>query len=154
MIKRLDHRKEAISRKIRVLFQASYRIEAEILKIKPEDFPPLNRTLIEFITSNSDFYGIVRENRIAALIQISIYENTIDVDSLIVHPDYFRQGLGKQLMEFVINTFDSKILTVETGLENKPATSLYEKLGFQEESQWDTEFGVRKIKYQMIKHDA
>lgn len=137
-----------------MLFQASYPIEAQILNIKPENFPPLNRTLTEFVSSDSEFFGVVRESKIVALVQISIYENTLDIDSLIVHPHYFRQGLGKQLMEFVLSNFDSKVFTVETGLENKPATSLYEQLGFKEESQWDTEFGVRKIKFQLIKPDV
>jgi len=50
-------------------------------------------------------------------------------------------------MNFVLNTFKSETFTIETGLENKPATNLYEQLGFQEQKQWDTEFGVRKIKF-------
>lgn len=147
MIKKLNNRNKEISREIRAVFQASYRIEAQILNVVAIDFPPLKRTLQEFINSNSEFYGVVRENKILAIVEISRQENVTDIDSLVVHPEYFRQGLGKQLMNFVLNTFKSETFTIETGLENKPATNLYEQLGFQEQKQWDTEFGVRKIKF-------
>jgi len=147
LIKKLNNRNKEISREIRAVFQASYRIEAQILNVVAIDFPPLKRTLQEFINSNSEFYGVVRENKILAIVEISRQENVTDIDSLVVHPEYFRQGLGKQLMNFVLNTFKSETFTIETGLENKPATNLYEQLGFQEQKQWDTEFGVRKIKF-------
>ena len=147
MIKKLNNKDEEISREIRAVFQASYRIEAQILNVEAIDFPPLKRTLQEFVNSNSEFYGVVRENKILAIVEISRQENVTDIDSLVVHPEYFRQGLGKQLMNFVLNTFKSETFTIETGLENKPATNLYEQLGFQEQKQWDTEFGFRKIKF-------
>ena len=51
-------------------------------------------------------------------------------------------------MKFVLDTFDSKLFVVETGLNNGPATKLYEKFGFIEVKQWDTNHGVRKIKFE------
>ncbi len=50
-------------------------------------------------------------------------------------------------MEFVLNSFDSKLFIVETGAENEPAIELYRKLDFIEVKQWDTDHGVRKIKF-------
>ena len=51
-------------------------------------------------------------------------------------------------MEFVLDLFDSKLFVVETGVENGPATELYRKLDFIEVKQWDTNHGVRKIKFE------
>jgi ribosomal protein S18 acetylase RimI-like enzyme len=65
-----------------------------------------------------------------------------------VHPDYFRQGIAGELMKFVLKTFKSNLFVVETGLENGPATKLYEKFGFIEVHQWDTNHGIRKIKFE------
>ena len=53
-------------------------------------------------------------------------------------------------MEFTLNRFDSRVFVVETGVKNIPATELYKKLGFTEVKQWDTDFGVRKVKFQKI----
>ena len=51
-------------------------------------------------------------------------------------------------MEFVLNTFDTNLFVVETGLANAPATKLYHKYGFTEVTQWDTDHGVRKVKFE------
>jgi hypothetical protein len=53
-------------------------------------------------------------------------------------------------MEFILKTFESNRFTVETGLMNMPATKLYKKFNFKEVAQWDTDHGVRKIKFERI----
>ena len=50
-------------------------------------------------------------------------------------------------MEFVLNTYKSIIFTVETGVDNHPAIKLYISLGFEEQNQWDTNHGVRKVRF-------
>lgn len=37
---------------------------------------------------------------------------------------------------------------VETGVENEPASLLYKKMNFREVKQWDTPFGIRKIRFE------
>jgi ribosomal protein S18 acetylase RimI-like enzyme len=39
-------------------------------------------------------------------------------------------------------------MTVETGLDNKPAIALYESFGFKEVKQYDTDHGIRKIRFE------
>ncbi len=152
-IKKLDKKNKEVSKEIHAIFQASYRVEAEILNVEVANFPPLRRKLSEFINSDTEFYGVIVESKIVAVVEISFYHNVTDIDSLVVHPEHFRKGYGKQLMKFALETFQSEIFTVETGLENIPATTLYKQLGFQEQEQWDTEFGVRKIKFRRVNNN-
>jgi hypothetical protein len=51
-------------------------------------------------------------------------------------------------MEFTFNNFDSNLFVVETGVENVPASKLYIKFGFIEVNQWNTDHGIRKIKFE------
>ena len=47
---------------------------------------------------------------------------------------------------FVLETYASSGFTVETGIDNRPAIKLYVSLGFEEQDQWDTNHGVRKVR--------
>lgn len=143
MIIKLENKNEETAQQIRALFQASYKIEAELLNAI--DFPPLNRELEDFINCDTEFYGLSKGEEIAAVVEVKADKEVTDIHSLVVLPNYFRQGLGRELVQFVLDTFDSESYIVETGLENEPATRLYKQLGFVEQSQWDTPFGIRKV---------
>ena len=147
MIAKLDNQNIKTSKKIRSVFQASYAVEAKILKAV--EFPPLKRTLEEFLSSQNDFFGFWKNEALAAVIEIKINDNWIHIQSLVVNPKYFRQGLAQQLIDFVLDHFDSETFMVETGLANNPARKLYEKFGFKEIRQWDTDHGIRKIRFQL-----
>jgi hypothetical protein len=53
-------------------------------------------------------------------------------------------------MNYILQNFSSKTFTVETGLENIPASKLYTSFNFKEVKQWDTDHGVRKIRFEFI----
>lgn len=146
MIERLDNKDWDISEKIRSVFQVSYAVEAELLNAI--DFPPLKRKLEEFINSNTTFFGYLKDEELAGVVEIEQTDQAIDINSLVVDPRFFRQGIGWKLMEYVLASFDTRLFTVETGVGNGPASALYLKLGFVEVKQWDTEFGVRKIRFE------
>jgi ribosomal protein S18 acetylase RimI-like enzyme len=145
MIVKIDNKRNQIALEIRRIFQASYAIEAKMLKAI--DFPPLKRTISQFIDSNSEFYAYYMKQNIAGLIEISSNQSITHIQSLVVYPKYFRQGIGKKLVMFVLDTYTSTDFTVETGLDNHPAIKLYISLGFEEQSQWDTDHGVRKVRF-------
>jgi ribosomal protein S18 acetylase RimI-like enzyme len=146
MIERLDNKNIMVSKKIRSVFQASYSIEAKLLRAI--DFPPLKRSLSEFLSSSTDFYGFWIDKQIVAVIETKNHQYSTHIQSLVVDPKYFRQGLARKLITFVFDSFDSKIFTVETGVDNKPAIELYRKFEFKEVGQWDTDHGIRKIRFQ------
>jgi len=150
MIEKLDHKNIVISEKIRFIFQNSYAIEAKLLNAI--DFPPLKRTLVEFLNSETAFYGYMKNNEISAIIEIENNESSTEIHSLVVDPKFFRQGLAKNLINFVIKSFNSEIFYVETGLDNIPAVQLYEQFNFKEIKQWETDYGVKKIRYEKVKN--
>ena len=149
MIKKLDHTNLAIATKMHIVFQESYAIEAKLLNAI--NFPPLQRPLQNYIESTTTFFGYHIKNKIVGIIEVSPKEKTTHINSLVVSPHFFRQGIGRQLMQHILQNFSSKVFTVETGLKNIPASKLYTSFHFKEVKQWDTDHGVRKIRFKLIR---
>ena len=146
MIKKLQNNDIEIAKKIRSVFQVSYKVEAKLLRAI--NFPPLKRPLESYINSNTEFFGYLKNKELAGVIEIDHNENYTHINSLVIDPTFFRQGIARKLIEFVFNTFDSNLFVVETGLENGPATELYKKFDFKEVKQWNTGHGIRKIRFE------
>lgn len=146
MIIKLANSKLSTSIKLQKLFLKSYSIEAKLLEAKY--FPPLERRLESFQKSTNTFLGLVKNEVIVGAIEIDPSGNSIHIQSLVVHPDYFRQGIAESLVKYVLNSFDSMIFTVETGLKNIPAIQLYFKMGFKEIKQYRTKEGIMKIRFE------
>ena len=146
MIIKINNKDNKIAEEIRAIFQASYAVEAEMLKAV--DFPPLKRTVAQFLNSNSEFYAYYLIENIAGVIEIENHKNLTHIQSLVVYPKYFRNGIGSKLVQFILDTYKAKIFTVETGIDNHPAIKLYNRFGFQEQEQWDTNHGVRKVRFE------
>ena len=145
MIELLQNSDTEMAEQIRAVFQSSYKVEATILGV--EDFPPLRRPVEHFIENSNQFFGCFQNGALAGVIEIELHNDFVDINSLVVDPRFFRQGIARRLLQFVLDQFDSEYFIVETGLENEPATNLYKQFGFQEVEQWDTDFGVRKVKF-------
>ncbi len=146
MIKQLQNKEIETSNKIRSVFQLSYAVEAKLLNAI--DFPPLKRSLESYLNSDNTFFGFFKTQELAGVIEIDQNHNTIHIQSLVVNPKFFKQGIASKLIEFVFNRFDSELFTVETGVKNGPATKLYKKFDFKEVNQWNTDHGIRKIRFE------
>ncbi|MEM8892912.1 MAG: N-acetyltransferase [Bacteroidota bacterium] len=149
LIRKLKNSDPSIAKEIQQLFYASYLVEAKLLGAK--EFPPLNRKLEDYQETETNFYGFHKGEEITGIIELTLEEDRIEIDSLVVHPDHFRQGIAQQLLEFALESLDYNFFRVETGAENEPAIRLYKKLGFEEERQWDTFFGIRKVSFVLKK---
>jgi len=146
MIIKINNKENNITEEIRAIFQASYAVEAQMLNAV--DFPPLQRTVSQFLNSNSEFYAYYLIKNIAGVIEIENDKDLTHIQSLVVYPKYFRNGIGRKLVQFILDTYKSKVFTVETGIDNHPAIKLYKSFGFQEQKQWDTNHGVRKVRFE------
>ena len=144
MIIKINNKEKEIAEEIRAIFQVSYTVEAKMLKAI--DFPPLQRTVSQFLKSDSEFYAYYLMKTIAGVIEIENNENLTYIQSLVVYPKYFRNGIGRKLVQFILDNYEAKIFTVETGVDNHPAIKLYKSFDFQEQKQWDTNHGVRKVR--------
>jgi len=147
MIKSLQNKDIIVVNKIRAVFQVSYAVEAKLLNATY--FPPLKRNVKGFLNSNNKFFGYLKNKELAGVIEIDSNNNSTHIQSLVVHPKFFRQGIARKLIEFTFNIYDSKLFTVETGVDNGPAIELYRKAGFKEVKKWNTDYGIRKIRFEM-----
>lgn len=147
MIKKLDNTIKDEAEKMQAVFYASYSIEAELLGVA--NFPPLDRSVANFIKSKTAFYGYYYEGELAAVIELDIMVASVDICSLVVSPMYFRKGIAKKLLTFTQSTFPKLDLTVETGVRNEPAIQLYQNFGFIEQERWMISIGIEKVKFEL-----
>ena len=100
------------------------------------------------MNSNSEFYAYYLTRNIDGVIEIDNHQDISHIQSLVVDPKYFRKGIGRKLVQFILDTYKTKLFTIETGIDNQPAIKLYKSFGFQELEQWDTNHGIRKVRFE------
>lgn len=105
------------------LRQLAYRVEAQRLGVKT--LPPLQRSIADLVAEPDSHLGIFHVHQLIGA--ISFTEHLIN--SLVVHPDFFRQGIASRLLTDVLTSNDQWCVT--TGANNLPAIGLYEKYGFR-----------------------
>tara|TARA_B110000459_G_scaffold185149_1_gene215551 strand:+ start:534 stop:965 length:432 start_codon:yes stop_codon:yes gene_type:complete len=125
---KINNKETKIAEEIRAIFQVSYAVESDILKAV--DFPSLKRTVSQFVNSNSEFYAFSIIKNIVGIIEIDSHDDLTHIQSLVVDPKHFSKGIGRKLVQFTIDTYRSKLFTVETGIDNQPAIKLYKKTWF------------------------
>ena len=146
MIQRIEHSTSINAREIRRVFQISYRIEAQLLGAKK--FPPLERPITEFQNCTNDFFGFYENEEVVAVIEMKKELKSLHIQSLVVNPNYFRRGIAKNLVEFVLNHYELNLFTVETGKDNRPARKLYESFNFQLVKTYLAAENIMKVRYQ------
>ena len=143
MIETLNNKSALVAKKLFTIWQESYRVEAKLLQVL--DFPPLNRTVPDFINSSTRFYSFVKDDNYNAVMELRDNDDVLHIQSLVVQPSQFRKGLASKMIAFVLSENMEYNFTVETGCDNLPAINLYLKFGFVETKQYETDYGIRKI---------
>jgi ribosomal protein S18 acetylase RimI-like enzyme len=109
----------------------SYRVEADL--IGSDAIPALHESLEQLQNCGEVFYGFFEEQTLCGAISYKLEQQTLDIHRVMVHPDHFRQGIARTLIQFVLKLEDdAKRCIVQTGTLNAPAIGLYQKLGFVE----------------------
>jgi len=145
VIQKLEHRVKINAEEIRNVFQVSYKIEAQLLGAR--NFPPLSRSIQSFINSANAFYGFYTNKQLVAVLEMKKEQESMLIQSLVVHPDFFRRGIARKLIEFILQKSDSNQFAVETGKDNDPARKLYESFGFQLVKTYIAEENITKVRY-------
>ena len=143
MITKLDNSNEELANQIFTVFQNSYKIEAQL--IGTLNFPPLLRSVKDIKNSETQFYGFIENECIAAIIEIVIEEQHLEINSLTVDPIFFRKGIASKLISYVLEVIHFSEAVVETAAVNLPAINLYKKHGFVEFKRWTPSHGIKKV---------
>ena len=111
------------------VMQASYQVEADLLKV--DDFFPLRRTADDIRNSTTRFVGCFVAGELAGVLELEKLENGSSlIASTVVHPNYFRRGVASALLGSILGDKNLKNLQVSTAAQNLPAIRLYQKFGF------------------------
>jgi len=143
MITKLNNSNETVASEIFTIFQNSYKVEAQL--IGTLNFPPLFRTIKDIENSTTHFYGLYEKDCLAGIIEIAMEDRQLHINSLTVDPSYFRKGIAKQLINYVLENMDYLEAIVETAVVNVPAINLYQKHGFVEFKRWIPSHGIEKL---------
>lgn len=87
-----------------------------------------------FDSSCNCFYISLEENKIQGYIGLTIVADEGYILNIAVHPDFRRRGIGKALIQRIIDLgvdTDLAFVTLEVRASNCPAISLYHQFGFE-----------------------
>ena len=111
------------------LQRVSYRVEADLLGV---EIPPMRETLVELQACAEVFHGWRESGVLAGFVSHKLIGDVLDVHRVAVHPAFFRRGIARSLLAFVLKLErNATCAIVQTGSLNAPAHRLYESLGFR-----------------------
>ncbi len=138
---RLDVTDAAVSEQLRALQTDAYREEARLIGF--DGIPQIGETHEALLTSPAVFYGCRLDGRLAGAVAVEHEPSGIaTIARLVVHPDFFRRGLGSSLVEFALGLYPESEYRVSTGTANDPAVQLYLRIGFEESGRLEIVPGV------------
>ena len=125
-----------IAEQLHAMQMLAYAQEAQLLGAV--HFPPLERTVEEVRSSTEEFLAaFIGEAMVGA---VSVWPDQegmgLNIASLVVAPQFQRQGIGRRLMVTVLAAHGGREFTVQTGAKNIPALALYAQAGFVELRRW------------------
>ncbi len=138
MIGSVDPTVPAVAARIVEFQRAAYRVEAELIGF---DGIPQHTESAEQVQSlaSMNWRGAFDGGRLVGIIAWLETGATVDIDRLAVDPGAARRGHGRQLVQSVP---DDRLTIVSTALDNLPARSLYESMGFEQIGETEIAPGV------------
>lgn len=136
---------------ILALQRTAYRIEADMMET--DDIPPMRDNETALRTCGESFYGYEREGAMIGLVSYQLKDGMLELCRLVVSPSYFRKGIGRQLVDFVLRQPSWDLATVCTGSVNEPALSLYKSAGFYEAEELEVSPGIILTRLEQVKEN-
>ncbi|MNI03129.1 Acetyltransferase (GNAT) family protein [compost metagenome] len=113
---------------------ASYRVEAELIGF--DEIPLLNDGIASIQEADEIFIGSYTDAlQLRGAISYHREGKVVTICRMMVHPEYFRLGIARELLRFVIDgqcKEGASRFIVSTGTANIPAIKLYQGFGFIE----------------------
>lgn len=124
----LDILNTTVQQDILALQRKAYALEEELIGFP---IPRMHDTPEHLLASDEIFIGMVQDGTLLGMLAFTAEENALDIQRVAVDPDYFRQGVASDLIQFLFDAAsDSVHFLVTAGAENTPAVQLYGKMGF------------------------
>lgn len=132
------------------LQHAAYRMEAELIGF--DRIPPLLDTVESLQSCDETFLGYFDENDdddLAGAIAYTRDPSEVTICRLMVHPDRFRKGIGRQLLRHVqeLESSADKFIVLTSAM-NAPAIGLYEQEDFRIVKEMVPEPGVHLVVFE------
>lgn len=147
----LDLREPDLLAQLHHLQRVSYGVEADL--IGHTAIPALDETAEELSGCGETFYGYFKAGQLIGAVSYKLDGHTGDIHRLTVHPDHFRQGIARRLLDHLFATLpEVRCWLVSTGRDNAPARRLYRSYGFEELGEeevvpelWVTRFSLSRL---------
>ncbi|WP_141432065.1 GNAT family N-acetyltransferase [Bacillus sp. 03113] len=131
MISQLNVNKKRVANEILSIQIPAYKVEAALIGF--DGIPALKDTIETIMECRETFIGYVLNQDLVGFISYTESDNQLDICRLVVHPLHFRKGIGKELVQNILDKVSvNKKIVVSTGKKNTPAKKLYSSLGFHE----------------------
>jgi ribosomal protein S18 acetylase RimI-like enzyme len=145
MIKILNINNPQLAQAVLAIQLPAYQIEADLIGF--QGIPALSETIEDLMNSHEKFIGYYEDHQLSGVVSYDENDSLVDICRLVVAPTSFRKGIGRQLIEYVLNEVrHSRDAIVSTGQMNGPAVKLYTKLGFVDEEKFEIAPGVQLVK--------
>ncbi len=119
---------EPLARELLALQRAAYAVEAGLLG--DDRIPRLHESLEDLRRLPCHWLAALEAQELVGAIAWTADATQVEVDRLVVSPASHRRGIGRRLVEALIDEASGRQVIVSTGRGNLPARRLYESLGF------------------------
>lgn len=146
MVQSLNIQDIGIAELVWRLQHAAYYVEAQY--IGQSVLPPLMDTIHSLQNCGESFYGVMTDDELVGAISCHGDDDTVTICRLMVHPDYFRRGIAKEMLIHAETLYaETRMFKVAAGSDNIPAIRLYESMGYRPGSEREIIHGIRLREY-------
>lgn len=129
-IEPIDHHDPQVAARIHAVLLLAHAQEALLLGGAAER--RLDRTVADIQAATAFYFGALRDGELLGAISLGPDDEPgqLRISSLVVHPAQQRQGIGRQLLQEVLQRSAGMPLSVATTAKNTPALAIYARFGF------------------------
>jgi ribosomal protein S18 acetylase RimI-like enzyme len=129
----LDHRRETIALEVQAVFTLAYRQEAAALGIELADGAQ-GRSATDIMASPDFHLGARAGGELVGVLTVGAdtEPGQIALSALVVHPQHQRRGIGRALVDDMLERGRGLVFSVIAGADNRAALALYGAAGFVE----------------------
>ncbi|WP_179273491.1 MULTISPECIES: GNAT family N-acetyltransferase [unclassified Rhodococcus (in: high G+C Gram-positive bacteria)] len=134
-----------LAEQILAVQKSSYAVEARL--IGDERIPLLHESVDDLCAAQVHWLVAREDDEILGAAACSEAE----IDRLVVAPRAHRQGIGKALVDAILESIVAQRVHVATGRDNPPARRLYESLGFVHTEDSQVLPGLWLARYELVR---